>query len=109
MNTSQIEPSTTEAGLTTIEQANAQASAALSTPTISAKDALGLDESPRESLQREQEKVNAQAPQEKMQRDENGRFINPSKPKKDKAPKMRLEHLQDQLDKAKKSKDEAAV
>lgn len=87
MNTSQIEPSTTEPGLTTIDQADKQAAAAIeSMPTISAKDALGLDESPRETLEREEAKVKSQVPQEKMQRDENGRFVNPKKPaKKDKA------------------------
>jgi hypothetical protein len=69
-----------ESGITTIEQAEAQVSSSTITPpSISAKDALGLDESPRESLKRENDKVSAQVPKETMPRDDTGRFVKPGK------------------------------
>jgi len=69
-----------ESGITTIEQAEAQVpSSALSPLTLSAKDAFGLDESPRESLKRENDKVAAQGPKETMPRDDTGRFVKPGK------------------------------
>jgi hypothetical protein len=69
-----------ESGVTTIEQAEAQVpSNSITPPSISAKDALGLDESPRESLKREHDKVSAQVPKETMPRDDSGRFVKPGK------------------------------
>ena len=69
-----------ESGITTIEQAEAQVpSSALSPLTLSAKDAFGLDESPRESLKRENDKIAAQGPKETMPRDDTGRFVKPGK------------------------------
>ena len=69
-----------ESGITTIEQAEAQVpSSSLSPLTLSAKDAFGLDESPRESLKRENDKVAAQSPKETMPRDDTGRFVKPGK------------------------------
>jgi hypothetical protein len=74
-------------GITSIEQADQQAAASrIEAPTISAKDALGLEESPRELLKSEQEKVNAQVPKEKVPRDENGRFQKPAGKVKPAAP-----------------------
>ena len=69
--------STTESGIETMEQVMAPPSPP--SPTISAKDALGLDESPRESLKDEQKKLEQKGPKETMPRDENGRFVNPKK------------------------------
>ena len=67
-------------GISTIEQADKQASAGIvEAPTISAKDALGLESSPRELLKSEQEKVDKQVPQDKAPRDDAGRFTKPGK------------------------------
>jgi hypothetical protein len=80
MDLENLATSPIETGITTIEQAEASVPPSSSTPpSISAKDALGLDESPRESLKRENEKVSAQVPKETMPRDETGRFVKPGK------------------------------
>lgn len=79
METSTIEQTdqSIETGITNIDQANEQAPLSqLELPMVSAKDALGLDEAPSESLKRETEKSLKNVPEDKLapKRHPDGKF-----------------------------------
>ena len=66
-----------ETGITTIDQANEQAPISqIDLPMVSAKDALGLDETPSDSLKRESEKALRNVPEDKVapKRNPDGKF-----------------------------------
>ncbi len=79
MDTSTIEQTdqSLETGITSIDQANEQAPLSqIDIPAVSAKDALGLDESPSETLKRESEKALRNVPEDKVasKRSPDGKF-----------------------------------